>query len=96
MTLRYPTPVSSFPTVNAAPQRHPGEKGQYEQGHEATDTGLAYAPVSQAHGHHHMQFIVLLGCSCSANQISTECCLEFATQCGYRMFLGLSGSAVPD
>ena len=22
-------------------------------GHEATDTGLAYAPVSQAHGHHH-------------------------------------------
>ena len=24
-----------------------------EGGHEATDTGLAYAPVSQAHGHHH-------------------------------------------
>ena len=23
-------------------------------GHEATDTGLAYAPVSQAHGHHHV------------------------------------------
>ena len=23
-------------------------------GHEATDTGLAYAPVSQAHGHHHI------------------------------------------
>ena len=23
------------------------------RGHEATDTGLAYAPVSQAHGHHH-------------------------------------------
>ena len=22
-------------------------------GHDATDTGLAYAPVSQAHGHHH-------------------------------------------
>ena len=22
-------------------------------GHEAMDTGLAYAPVSQAHGHHH-------------------------------------------
>ena len=22
-------------------------------GHEATDTGLAYAPVSQVHGHHH-------------------------------------------
>ena len=27
-------------------------------GHEATDTGLAYAPVSQAHGHHHTQFNV--------------------------------------
>ena len=23
-------------------------------GHEATDTGLAYAPVSQAHGHNHI------------------------------------------
>ena len=23
------------------------------EGHEAADTGLAYAPVSQAHGHHH-------------------------------------------
>ena len=31
------------------------------QGHEATDTGLAYAPVSQAHGHHHTQFNVLQG-----------------------------------
>ena len=28
-------------------------------GHEATDTGLAYAPVSQAHGHHHTRFNVL-------------------------------------
>ena len=26
-------------------------------GHEATDTGLAYAPVSQAHGHHHTQCV---------------------------------------
>ena len=27
--------------------------GAHAGGHEATDTGLAYAPVSQAHGHHH-------------------------------------------
>ena len=25
-----------------------------ERGHEATETGLAYAPVSQAHGHNHI------------------------------------------
>ena len=29
-------------------------------GHEATDTGLAYPPVSQAHGHHH-----IVQCFCS-------------------------------
>ena len=33
------------------------------KGHEATDTGLAYAPVSQAHGHHHTQFNVLPCCT---------------------------------
>ena len=39
-------------------------------GHEATDTGLAYAPVSQAHGHHHIvQCFALL--SCSADQFCT-------------------------
>ena len=32
-------------------------------GHEATDTGLAYAPVSRAHGHHHIQFNVLPCCT---------------------------------
>ena len=32
-------------------------------GHEASDTGLAYAPVSQAHGHHHTQFNVLPCCT---------------------------------
>ena len=32
-------------------------------GHEATDTGLAYAPVSEAHGHHHTQFNVLPCCT---------------------------------
>ena len=34
------------------------------QGHEATETGLAYAPVSQAHGHNHIvQCFALLHCS---------------------------------
>ena len=33
-------------------------------GHEATDSELAYAPVSQAHGHHHIgQCFSLLHCS---------------------------------
>ena len=33
-------------------------------GHEATDTGFAYAPVSKAHGHHHsVQCFALLHCS---------------------------------
>ena len=42
-------PLSVFPSV---------------KGHEATDTGLAYAPVSQAHGHHHtVQCFALLHCS---------------------------------
>ena len=39
-------------------------------GHEATDTGFAYAPVSQAHGHHHtVQCCALL--HCSADQFYT-------------------------
>ena len=37
-------------------------------GHEATDTGLAYAPVSQAHGHHH---IVQCFACCTAAQTSS-------------------------
>ena len=28
--------------------------GGVTKGHEATDNGLAYAPVSQAHGHNHI------------------------------------------
>ena len=32
---------------------------------------------------------------CSIPQTRTECCLEFAVVSGYRMFLGLSGSALP-
>ena len=41
-----------------------------EGGHEATDIGLAYAPVSQAHGNHHIvQCFSLL--HCSADQFCT-------------------------
>ena len=32
-----------------------------KQGHEATETGLAYAPVSQAHGHNHI--VQCIACS---------------------------------
>ena len=44
---------ASRPTVPVAP----GAVGQCAAalgGHEATETGLAYAPVSQAHGHNHI------------------------------------------
>ena len=37
-------------------------------GHEATETGLAYAPVSQAHGHNH---IVQCFSCCTAAQTSS-------------------------
>ena len=49
--------------------------------------------MSQAHGHRHTQFNVLL--HCSANQISAECCLAFATPGGYRKFLGCLGQLAP-
>ena len=67
-------------------------QGGERRGHEATDTGIAYAPVSHAHGHHHTRFSVL---PCSANQISAECCLALATPCGYRMFLGCLDQLAP-
>ena len=41
-----------------------------EGGHEATDTGLAYAPVSQAHGHHHI-VQCFSSLHCSADQFCT-------------------------
>ena len=47
------------------------------KGHEATDTGLAYAPVSQAHGHHH---IVQCFPCCTAAQTSSEP-LQVAVDC---------------
>ena len=38
------------------------------RGHEATETGLAYAPVSQAHGHNHI--VQCVSC-CTAAQTSS-------------------------
>ena len=50
-------------------------------GHEGTDTGFAYAPVSQAHGHHHkVQSFALL--HCSIDQFCT-------TPGGFRLCFGL-------
>ena len=51
--------------------------------------------------HKHMVIATILSVPClavlhrSANQTSAECCLEFTARGGYRMFLGLSGSALP-
>ena len=54
---------------------HPGLKKLHqpwlvvsERGHEATETGLAYAPVSQAHGHNHI--VQCVSC-CTAAQTSS-------------------------
>ena len=44
-----PLPPTVVVFVSGLIQLHPTTKG-----HEATDTGLAYAPVSQAHGHNHI------------------------------------------
>ena len=44
-------------------------------GHEATDTGLAYAPVSQAHGHHHTQFNVLPCCTAAQTRSDHRVCV---------------------
>ena len=42
--------------------------GETSGGHEATDTGLAYAPMSQAHGHNH---IIQCFPRCTAAQTSS-------------------------
>ena len=39
-------------------------QGHVYRGHEATETGLAYAPVSQAHGHNHI--VQCLACCTAA------------------------------
>ena len=44
--------------------------GWGEEGHEATETGFAYAPVSQAHGHNHNCSLSCL-LHCSVDQFCT-------------------------
>ena len=66
---RSPCPVpssapQSISTTGMVGHRRFGGQAAMTGGHEATDTGLAYAPVSQAHGHHHtVQCFALLHCS---------------------------------
>ena len=49
------------------------------KGHEATETGLAYAPVSQAHGHNHI--VQCFSCCTTAqtsyvpHQVVADCAL---------------------
>ena len=58
-----PEPVDKCGQLQFRHCHHRGRRA-FNLGHEATDTGLAYAPVSQAHGHHHsVQCFVLLHCS---------------------------------
>ena len=53
--------------------------GLFGGGHEATETGLAYAPVSQAHGHNHI--VQCFSCctaaqtSCVPHQVVADCAL---------------------
>ena len=46
--------------------------GWVKRGHEATDTGLAYAPVSQAHGHHHSVHVQAANAQSKATWSGTE------------------------
>ena len=59
-------PLKRNPVVEA-PCPGPSDTGLYK-GHEATEPGLAYAPVSQAHGHNH---IVQCFSCCTAAQTSS-------------------------
>ena len=47
-----------------------GHDCSLNKGHEATDTGLAYAPVSQVHGHNHI-VQCFSSLHCSADQFCT-------------------------
>ena len=52
--------------------------------------------LTSCHTHSVQCSQTILPCNhCNANQTSAECCLEFTTGGGYRMFLGLPGSALP-
>ena len=53
-TFCYDQPASALLRASALPQASPCLGGCPAGGHEATETGLAYAPVSQAHGHNHI------------------------------------------
>ena len=57
-----------------------GMGGPLAWGHEATDTGFAYAPVPQAHGHHHsVQCFALLHCSAhQTSSVAFDCALALA------------------
>ena len=55
--------ICTFPSKRRAHMKAEHWHTKWE-GHEATDTGFAYAPVSQAHGHYHsVQCFALLHCS---------------------------------
>ena len=64
-------------------------------GHEATDIGLAYAPVSEAHGHHHTQFNVLPCCTAAQTSsvltVDSHAPLRVAFECALAVWA--SGSA---
>ena len=66
-----------------------------EWGHEAKNTGLAYAPVSQAHGHHHTQFNVSPCCTaaqtCPVPTVDSHAPLRVAFECTLAVWA--SGSA---
>ena len=70
-----------------------GGGGGRRVGHEATDTGLAYAPVSQAHGHHHTQFNVLPCCTAAqtSSVVDSHAPLWVAFECALAVWA--SGSA---
>ena len=55
-------------------------------GHEATETGFAYAPVSQAHGHNH---IVQCYACCTAVHCSVDqfCTNQVVADCALALFL---------
>ena len=46
--------VSAWEAKLASLREEGAEEERIRWGHEATETGLAYAPVSQAHGHNHI------------------------------------------
>ena len=99
MEQKWPNQI--FPAVNFV-FSHDGHFGLGQGGgglgggHEATDTELSHIPPC----HRHMVIATMLPGHCfavlhrSAHQTSAESCLGFTARGGYRMFLGLCGSAL--